>query len=319
MLCRTRGAVVVRLVAALGSGCPRRRAAALVKRGVMAGWARLRGVARVACGVGAAAAAAEEGPLRVVERRGVAGESAIPRRSAAAFVMRGWIAGFEDDGGAGRALNPFEVVADWVDDALERCERADEARECARVAIGLWRFSSTCSGTALGGSVVGSGSGPAGSASVPAKLSGSGEGDLARVKTRRSKVASTSVPFLDWSRDASGLGVPLAGALPRLLRLILRRRCCSSRASTSARAFSIAGESRRSTAGTGAASCFASNAAFERANGFGAASLVVTGATAVGSSFGSSRQGKRISIAIVAASSEGAVKVRSVGHSVASL
>lgn len=155
--------------------------------------------------------------------------------------------------------------------------------------------------------------------SAPYKLSGSCGGDLARVKTRRSKAASTSVPLLDWSRDASGLGVPLAAPLPRLLRLILRRRCCSSRASTSARAFSIAGESRRSTVGAGAASCFASNAALERANGFGAASLVVSGATAADSSFASSRHGNRISIAMVAASSEGAANVRSVGHSVASL
>lgn len=129
----------------------------MVKRGMIVGWARLRGVARLVCGVGAAAAAAGEGTL-MVERRGVAGGSAIPRRSAAALVMRGWMAGFEDDGGAGRALNPFEVVADWVEDALERCERAEEARERAGVAIGLWRFSSTCSGTGLGDCVVGSGS-----------------------------------------------------------------------------------------------------------------------------------------------------------------
>lgn len=156
MLCRTRG-VVVRLVAALGSACPRRRAAALVKRGVIAGWTRLRGVARLACGVGAAMAAEREGPLRavVVERRGVAGGSAIPRRSVAVLVMRGWMAGFEDDGGAGRALNPFEVVVDGVED---RCERADEARERAGVAIGRLRLSCICSGTGLEVCVAGSGS-----------------------------------------------------------------------------------------------------------------------------------------------------------------
>ena len=55
-------------------------------------------------------------------------------------------------------MNPFEVVADWVEDALDRCERVDEARARDGLAIGACRLSQICSGTGLGDFVVGSGS-----------------------------------------------------------------------------------------------------------------------------------------------------------------
>lgn len=81
MLWRTRGVVVA--VDAGGSALPSRNAAALLIRGVIAGAARLRGVAALAAGVAGAASA------WTVERRGVGGGRARPSRSAAALVRRG--------------------------------------------------------------------------------------------------------------------------------------------------------------------------------------------------------------------------------------
>lgn len=260
------------------------------------------------------------------ERRGVVVGGSSPSRSAAALVSRGSIAGLCPEGGAGRARKLVHVVVeDRSEEVPECCERADEIRERDGVdgtadgsdaSDGLSRGSAgSSSNSSVGETIDGIAST---SRSASGESSGSRSGDAVRSVNTRLSAAS---PALDGCLEASGLAAP--SALPRLLWLALRSLCCSSRASTCARAFSIAGESffcsaAATFAGIG---CFTAKAAFDSGNGLVACTGVAAGVgsvTTAGEEVSAAsplREGKRTSTAMSAAAADGAAKVCNVGHS----
>lgn len=306
-----------------------RREAALVIRGVMEGLARERGVAttevrRAGAWAGVATALALE--VEATERRGVLGGREMPRRRAAALVMRGSMVGLAE--GAGRARN------DAPEDPRDATEATDAVRDREGVAVadtideeGAGAASSAAS-PACGAATARGGSGTCSAcrfktSSTSSASSSLGSGVLA-VKTRRSPWMGGVCPGASFALIGEAfLSVAGEVALPRLLLLALRRRSCSSRCSSSASAFSIEGESWRVVGLVGVASCTAEKARLESANGLALSSVAAadTGKATGTGDWAESRgsEGKRTSRAMSAAAPEGAANTRRLGHSSARL